>query len=765
MSDRTLFWIRIHWSPGPNTRPFCPRCLAESGEIACGEGMTEENLEATLSRRVVLRSFAVGAVGVAFLRRGVLEAASDRSVSLSADVWLSIDTAGRVELVSHKVEMGQGIHEAFRRIVAHTLSLPPLSVHVVQARSAPRYGNLGTGGSFSLAGGPRRVQQAAATLLELLRRSAAKRWNVASGACRAADGRMVSGARSLPYRVLVEDASHLPVPKPESVPIPRLEPASLEAISSSKRLYHEAIVSGSLHYSLERSEPDMVCASIERSPRLNGSVVSVDARDAEKVPGYIGWIKLVGNQWPTLDHVRAGVAVLAKDHWSAQQARRQLRVAWRGGLRSDSESQLDAMVQATRESGLLARREGRPRFTPNAFVAEASYRFPYLSHSAIEPLGATARIENGRMKVWSGCQRQRRLHDAIVRELGFAEDRVRVYSPPIGGGFGRRLEIDYGLEAAMLAKLTGRCVQTLWTREDDFRAGLFRPGSVSRLQAELTPRGRIRTLHHRVVGESVLAQQLPQTLAADGSDWTMCIHLNAFYYDVPNLEFDHRPLAPALPCAWWRGTGATVVQVSTELFMDELAASQNADPLQFRLNHLHSARPKTLHIREGDDVEFQSGLMRRVLVKAAKLSGWSALAPSRRGVAAGFYDCPNTYTAAVVSLAEDSDTPRIDSITIVSDCGIVIDRSGAAAQIESNVHFAIGAALWQKIDVVDGVVQNTTFRDFRLATIEDTPRTNIHFLRSERPPSGLGEPATPVVTSAIANAWRARQQQPIRSFP
>jgi isoquinoline 1-oxidoreductase beta subunit len=727
-----------------------------------------------LARRRLLRALAFGPIGLAWFDAAAVptSAAPAAAAQFRPHLWLALDASGGIRLTLRKVEMGQGIHTGLRLLVAEELEVAPADIEIVQSTSDPAFGNLTTGGSFSLAGQWLPLRRVAALARTLLVQAAAKTWGISAEECSARDAAVYWRDRALRYAELVPIAATLPVPALSSI-VPKPASAFRRIGRDDAAAHHTPMVRGAATYGIDLRIPDMLCASIARAPAVNATVAAVDAQRAQQIPGVVAVETLAGNRWPALDHVRAGVAVLAKDHWTALRGRRELAVSWdrsRASSQDSAQTMLRLRALAARE-GIVCRRAGElPRnghHTRGLRRVSATITMPYLAHAQLEPLNATAMVTDAGIEVWTGTQRQRRLHDAIVRELGVTGDRVRVHAPLIGGAFGRRLEVDYGLEAVLLAARVKRPVQVLWTREDEFSAGLFRPASAHRLEGWIDRDGRVQGLRHHFAGESVLRQQEPAQIAPDGGDWTMTIALMSFFYRVPNLLFAHTPAEPELPCAWWRGTGATQVQVATECFMDELAAASGQDPLAFRLAHLPPGDTQVFTLSPGNTAPYRAQWMRGVLHAVAEKARWRGPHSGGRayGIACGFYDCPETYTAAVVEMAGSADQPRITRITVATDCGRVVAPSPARAQVESNAVFAIGAALDQQITVRNGEVQQTGFADYAVPRIDQVPPIDTVFVPSERDPSGLGEPATPVVIAAICNAFAQLSRRPVRELP
>ncbi|HYE50922.1 MAG TPA: molybdopterin cofactor-binding domain-containing protein [Azospirillaceae bacterium] len=723
------------------------------------------------TRRGFLRTLAVGAAGLAF-------AADVRATAAAAtfqpDLMLALDAAGRVRLTVRKVEMGQGAHAGLRAILAEELDLEPGRIELAQATSDPKFGQILTGGSFTAAGGWATLRLVGATARLMLVRAAAARWNEAPGRL-ATDGGAVlhPDGRRLPYGDLVADAARQPRPAPDAVrPKERGRHRIVGTGAGGVSPYHTEIVRGAARYGIDARLPGMLYASIERSPVIGGRAGGVDDAAARRVPGVVDVIALPGTAWPSQDHVRAGVAVLAENSWAAQRGRAALEVRWEDGPHQafDSAAEMAEMVALCGTPGLPCRLEGSARDAaaapPGARTAAAIYTFPYLAHAPMEPPNALAWVRDGFAEVWTGTQRQRRLHDALVRELGLPADGVLVHAPLLGGGFGRRLEVDYGLEAALLSRAAGRPVQVLWTREDDLTRGLYRPASAHRLTGWLDGAGMIGGHVHRTAAQSVFAQQEPGMMRPDGGDWTVGIPMATYGYAAANLAFEHHPMPARVPVAWWRGTASTTVQVAQECFMDELAALAGADPLEFRLRHLPPGRVSRAGYTEGEVVTFEADLMRRVLAAAAQAGGWGAPAPDGAlGIACGLYDCPATYTACVAEVALRDGRPRVTRLVVATDCGLAVTPDVVRAQLVGGAVFALGSVFGQSIDFAGGRVRQRSFGDFPLPALADMPEIVPLVLESDRPPSGIGEPCIPVVTAAVMNAVSSATGRRVRSLP
>jgi isoquinoline 1-oxidoreductase subunit beta len=711
-----------------------------------------------ITRREFAQFVVLGGLGLTFA--SCERAASSRP--LSPAWWLELYADGRMRLLTSRVEMGQGAHTGLRTLLAEELDVDPSTLQIVQVPSDPRYGEIITGGSFTLAGWQDRIQRAGATARQMLVQSAAARWQVSATEIVTENGELnhaVSGRRAH-YRDFVAAAASGEVPAPESI---RLKPPSAwRYIGKSGPVAHHAeIVSGIARYGIDFRLPDMCYAVLARAPVIGARLRSFDDSAARRISGFIKTVALGGNDWPSLDHHRDAVAVVARDSWAAQTAREALRIDWDLGHRMalDTPTLFATLERACPRVDVPARDGLR--------YLEAHYVQPYLAHAPLEPPNATAHYANGRMEVWCGNQRQTRLKDAIVRELGLQPANVTVHATLIGGSFGRRLEIDYGLEAAKLAKALDRPVQLLWTREDDMRHALYRAGSVHRLAATLDHSGRIAALTHGYAAESVLAQQEPEQLDASGADWTLAAPLVAMFYDVPDVRLEHRAVKPLVPCSWWRGTYWNNVAAAVECFMDELAAMAGEDPIAFRLKHLASDVKREFAVTPELRISFDPVRMRRVLEALARTELWNTpmTAGHARGAACGIYDSPECHAAVAVEMTLHNGEPSLHAATVVVDVGTAVNPSIVQAQAIGGFVMGASAALRERITWRNGTVEQRGFGDYPPLRMHECPRVEVVIVPSDAGICGVGEIVTPAAIAATTNAASRLRGKRIRSWP
>ena len=722
--------------------------------------------QSALTRREFAKFITFGTIGVAL----VGDAACAVARPLSPEWWLELHLDGTVRLLTTKVEMGQGSHSGLLTLMAEELDLEPAAIELVQVESDPRYGQIITGGSFTLVAWQERLRRAGATARHLLVQAAARRLGVAATELQTANGVVshVATSRELLYRELIADAAALPVPPAAAVTLK--PPGAWRYLGKPARMAHAAaIVDGSARYGADLRLPDMCFAVLARAPVINARLLTHEASDARTTAGFIGTFALRGNAWPDANHVRDAVAVVATNSWAAQQARAALRIEWQRppGAHPDTVARFAALDREVDRPGHLSRAQGRPPVaTANTRAVEATYRQPYLAHAPIEPPNATAGFVDGQLHVWTGTQRQTRLKDAIVTQCGLPAEKVVVHASLIGGSFGRRLEVDYGIEAAKLAIALQRPVQVLWTREDDLQFGLYRPGSVHRMRAVLEG-SRWLSLEHRFAAESVFGQQEPQQIAPDGADWTLATPLVSMFYDVPHLKLEHRTAAAMSPCAWWRGTYWNNVTVAVECLIDELCEDTGLDPLAFRLAHLPTRKQE--FAASGDSkVPFDPVRMRRVLEALATKCNWRTTteAGRARGLACGIYDSPECHAAVVAEMTMVENRPVLVSATIAVDVGTAVNPNIVEAQAIGGFIMGASAALREQVTWRDGSVEQAGFHDYRVMRLADAPaRIDVVIVPSDAGICGVGEIVTPAAMAAVSNAASRLLHRRVRSWP
>ncbi|MCE1239684.1 MAG: xanthine dehydrogenase family protein molybdopterin-binding subunit [Azonexaceae bacterium] len=733
------------------------------------EGVAEIRLE-NVSRRRFLQGGTALTLGFmlpagAALAAGKLPAAGPgkageglaAAVTFEPNAFLRIGADNSVTVFSKHLEMGQGTYTGLATILAEELDADWAQVRVEGAPAdAKRYNNLfwgptqGTGGSTAMANSWEQLRKAGAAGRAMLVAAAARRWQVPAGEIAVAGG-VVSHAgsgRRATFGELAADAANETVPAE-----PRLkDPKDFKLVGKrANRKDSAAKTDGSAQFTQDVHLPGMLVAVVAHPPRFGGQVKSFDASRARKVKGVVDVVQ-----------IPQGVAVLARDTWSAKKGRDALSVVWddSAAFTLGSEEILARYKEMAKTPGKVARQEGNAdaAFAGAARVIEASYDFPYLAHAAMEPMNCVIRLDADGAEVWNGEQFQTIDQIKVAAVLGLKPEQVRLNMLYAGGSFGRRAckDADYLIEAAHIAKaIGGRApVKLVWLREDDMRAGYYRPLFHHALQAAIDADGKLTGWRHRLVGQSILiGSPFEAFLVKDGIDGVSVEGAANLPYAIPNLTVDlHTPTDIGVPVLWWRSVGSSHTAFSTEAFLDEVAAATGQDPVALRLQLLDK------HPRHAG-----------VLRLAADKAGWHTPLPAkpgeRRGRGVAVHESFNSYVAHVVEVTVAKDgSVKVDRIVSAVDCGTPINPDNIRAQIEGGIGFGLGA-MSLAITLKDGVVEQGNFDGFAPLRIADMPAVEVHIVPSQAAPTGVGEPGVPPVLPAVANAIAAATGKHLRNLP
>jgi isoquinoline 1-oxidoreductase beta subunit len=668
--------------------------------------------------------------------------------AFAPDAFVRIGTDGRVTLIMPQVEMGQGMYTSLPMLIAEELEVPLDQVHVEHAPPSdklyanPIFGFQATGGSTSVRGFYDPLRKAGAVARTMLVAAAAQRWGVEPASCRAEKGSVHHPAtgRTLTYGALAEAASKLPVP----AEVKLKDPKDFVLIGTpAKRLDSPEKVNGTAQYSIDVRLPGLKVATLAASPVLGGKVASVDDSKAKAIPGV--------RQIVRLDDL---VAVVGDHMWAAKQGLAALTIRWDDGPNGkvsteDVVQQLDA---ASRTPGVVARKQGVPdsALSGAAKKIEAVYQAPFLAHATMEPVNCTVHVRKDGCEVWTGSQVLSRVQATAAKVTGFPPEKVVVHNHLLGGGFGRRLEVDFETKAVRIAKEVDGPVKVVWTREEDIQHDVYRPYYYDRIAAGLDARGKPVAWTHRIVGPSILARWAPPAfkdgLDGDGVDGAVQV-----LYDIPAIQVEYvRHEEPVLETGWWRGVGVTHNAFVVESFIDELAVAARQDPLAYRRTLLGKS-PRALG----------------VLDIAAKAAGWGGKLPAGHGRGISLmYSGWDTYVAEVAEVeVSSSGEVRVHRVVCAVDCGTMVNPDTVKAQIEGGVVFGITGALYGEVTLKNGRVQQSNFSDYRILRMNESPAIEVHLVRSTASPGGIGEPGTAATAPALANAVFAATGKRIRRLP
>ena len=680
------------------------------------------------------------------------------SVRAQPNAFVRIGADDTVTVVIKHLDMGQGNTTGLATILADELGADWATVRTEFAPADARlYNNLlmgpiqGTGGSTAVANSWVQLRKAGAAAREMLTAAAAFQWRVPVAEIVVADGVVRHGPsnRQARFGELAASASSLPVPAE-----PRLkDPSEWRLIGGrAPRLDSASKTDGSAVYALDVRRPGQVTAVIARAPRFGAVVRGFDPAAARDVAGVLDVVR-----------VPSGVAVIARDTWSAMKGREALRVDWDESAAEtrSSEAILADYRERAKGSGLTASQRGDvgAALKGAAKVIEAEFTFPYLAHAAMEPLNATIeRAPDGGYDVYGGFQFQTVEQATMAAILGVTPDRVRLHGTWAGGSFGRRAtpEADYLAEAAHVLKATGATapVHLVWTREDDMAGGYYRPTVLHRVRAGIDARGAVVGWDHVMVGKSILIGSPFETMMVkDGIDATTVEGASDTPYALPAYRFGVHNGREGVPVLWWRSVGHSHTAHVMEVMVDELAHAADVDPVAYRLSLLAGA-PR----------------LSAVLKLAAEKAGWAGTKMGRtpdrgRGLGVAVHESFGSYVAMVADVAAQDAKLRVNRVVAAVDVGVAVNPDVIRAQVEGAIGFALSSVLRNRVTLKDGRVQETNFDAYEPTRMSEMPVVEVHIVPSRVAPTGIGEPGVPVLAPAIANAVFTATGQRLRALP
>ena len=659
------------------------------------------------------------------------------------NAYVRITADGVITLIMPKVEMGQGTYTSLPMLLAEELEVGLQQIRVEHAPAAPKiYGfddDQSTGGSTSVMQCWIPLRTAGATARTMLVSAAAHDWQVDPASCVASGGEVVHTAsgRRKSYGALAAAAARLPVPTRVALK----DAKDFRLIGRTHaRLDSPSKTDGSARFGIDVVLPGLLYAAISRSPVEGGRVATLDNTAAKAVPG----VRQVVSEGDF-------VAVVAENTWAALRGLEALAVTWNGGPNSSVQqaqliAELDAAVM---RDGAVANRVGdaEQALAASLPVHEAIYHQPFLAHATMEPMNATVHWHDGLCEVWAGTQAPDRAV-AKLTALGLEPEQIRIHNQLIGGGFGRRLEVD-GIEfAARVARHVDAPVKVLWRREEDIQHDRYRPYYVDRLRATLDEYGALAAWTHTIAGSSVSVSWDGHPLKTGVDDDAVECATNMIYA-VPNLTVRYVQQEPqGVPTSWWRGVGPTRSIFVVESFIDELAAAAGQDPVAYRRRLVKPPRART------------------VLELAAAKSGWGAALPAGHGRGVALQSAFGSFLAQVVEVSVNAEgAVRVERVTCVLDCGQAVNPDTIHAQLQGGVIFGLSAILTGEVTIADGRIEQSNFSDYPVLRIAESPPIVTHVLASSESPGGVGETGTACVGAALCNAIFAATGKRIRVLP
>ena len=723
-----------------------------------------ENMIKNETRRDFLKvsGTVAGGLALGFYLPGRHNVALAAEAAASPNAWVKIAPDNTITIMVARSEMGQDVYTSMPILVAEELEVDLNKVKIEFAPPAEVYINalLGgqlTGGSTSVRDAWEKLRKAGASARMMLVAAAADQWGVDAGKCKAANGSITGpGGKRVTYGQVAAKAATMEVPKDVA-----LKPSSqfkLVGNMKQRRLDTEAKVKGVAQFGIDTRVPGMLYAAVAMSPIIGGKVASYDDTRAKAMPG----VKAV------VQYSR-GVAVVADSYWQAKKAKDLLQITWDGGpnANNDSKSIWEGIRAASEQPGAVFREHGNVETGMNEAgkKVEATYQLPFLSHSPMEPMNTTADVRADRAIIITPTQFQQLIPHVVGGATGLKPEQVEVHTTFLGGGFGRRVEVDYAIDAAEISKAVGAPVKMIWSREDDMTHDSYRPASLIKMEAGLDAGGKPAAITFHSTSPSISARLFP-SIVKDGIDPFAVEGIDNYPYDTPNMKLTYTMHDAGVTPGYWRGVSHNLNAVALECFIDELANAAGKDPIQYRIDMLDMGSTK--HQWSGLSAGVPVGArMKRVLEEVRAKSGWGKKLPEGRGMGVAVMEGYNTVIAMVaeVSVSPSYDV-TVEKVTAVVDAGTLVHPDQALAQMQGTINFGQSACMWGEITIKNGGVEQNNFDMYRVARINENPKVlDIHFIKSDNTPGGLGEPGTAVVQPAIGNAIFAASGKRCRTLP
>jgi isoquinoline 1-oxidoreductase subunit beta len=696
------------------------------------------------------------------------------------NVYLIIDETGLVKIVAHRSEMGTGIRTGLPMVLADELEADWRRVKVVQAQGDPKYGDQNTDGSRSMRQFYQPMRVAGASARKMLEAAAAHAWNVNANDCQAHNHMIihVPTGRQLSFGDAAKIAATLEIAPPDHMEL-QFKPASeWRYVGKSMPIVDlDAIVQGKATYGIDVALPGMKFASIERCPVYGGKALSFDATEALKISGVEQVVEIPATPIPSGFNPLGGIAVIARDTWSAQQGRQKLKINWDLGPNASHDSAAyRAQLEATaKQPGRVVRNQGDVDAALHAAQHRiaADYFMPYYAHAPMEVPIAVANFVNGKCEIWTATQFPQAARSTVAEVLHLPYEDVTVNVTLLGGAFGRKSKPDYVAEAALLSRRIGAPVKVTWTREDEIQHDYYHALCAQHLEAGLDANGYPAAWLHRTVFPAIEATFQPDVTY--GSSGELQQGVTDMPYAIANVRCENGPAANHLRIGWYRSVFNLPHAFAVCSFADELAHAAGKDPVEYLRQLLGGPRKldfAAMHVdypnygASLDEYPVDTGRLRGVLDLAVRNSEWGQPLPPRHGRGVAVHRSFLTYAAAVVHVAVGNDgqvtIPRVD---IALDCGIAVNPDRVRAQFEGAVIMGISNTLYSNITVRQGRVEQSNFTDYLVARTDITPETHVYIMESSAPPGGVGEPGVPPIAPAICNAIFAATGKRIRALP
>lgn len=664
------------------------------------------------------------------------------------NAFVHIGADDSITVICNKSEMGQGVYTSLPMLIAEELEADWSKIRVESAPVGAVYNHTTfgmqiTGGSSSIPSSWEQLRRVGASARILLIRAAAQQWNVPEAECRAENGQIIhAGGKTLSFGKLAEAAARLPLPEHVLLKSPK----DFRIIGKPfKRLDTPEKINGKAVFGMDVAIPGMLTVLIARCPVFGGKVRRYDAAEALKVKGVHG-----------VYEVPTGIAVAATSFWPAKTARDLLEIEWDegpGAVLSTSKMLTDYFALA-QTPGMIARKDGdvTAGFKAANKTVNAEYEVPYLAHAAMEPLNVAVDLGPDHCDIWTGTQSQTLDHASAAKIAGLKPEQVKIHTTLLGGGFGRRANprSDFVIEAVQTAKIIGKPVKVVWTREDDMRGGYYRPMWADHIEAAIGKDGKPVAWKHTIVGQSIVADTpFEPFMVKNGIDALSVEGAATMPYLISNQQIELHSPKYLVTVQWWRSVGHSHTAFVVETMLDELAQLAGQDPVQYRLDLLPA-----------------NSRYRGVLQLAADKAGWgNTKLPAGHAYGVAVHQSFDSYVAEIAEVSIANGKIRVHKVVAAVDCGMIVNPDGIIQQVESAIVYGLSAALHGAITLEKGRVMQSNFHDYVPLRISEMPAVDVHILPSAEPPTGIGEPGTPPIAPAVANAIFALTGKRLRRMP
>ena len=734
---------------------------------------------AVVPRRDFLRLTGLTAAGLILASHCPIGNAAQNSntrANQRLNLFVSIAADDTVTIVAHRSEMGQGIRTGLPQVLADEMEADWSKVQIKQAIGSAEYGNQNTDGSRSVRHFYQPMRELGATARALLERAAAQHWQVPSTDVRAQNHRVLHlpTGRALGFGELAEAAAKLKAPDVKDLKLKAEEDfkyigAGLAPVDIN------AITGGTAEFGIDVDVPDMVYASIERCPVIGGKLKSLDDKEVRKLAGVLDVITLKTNEFPIGFQPLHGVAVIANNTWTAQQARQRLKCDWDLGTNAKYQSQahLNELVAKVKTPGETSNKRGDvfAAFEDAKHIAEATYTVPYLAHAPMEPPSATAKVGTNHCELWICTQAPQAVQEHVAKALGMSKDQVTVNVTLLGGAFGRKAKADFAVEAAVLAKQVGKPVKVTWSREDDIQFGYFHALSAQYFKASIDQHDRISGWLQRTSFPSIMS--IFASVDAPPADWELDLGFNEMPVHTPNLQHEFHATPASVRIGWMRSVANIHHAFARSSFLDELAHTAGKAPPIFLLDAIgpdQDFEPEKNNYHYGNYGEptgtypLSAARFKDVVRKVASYGRWGKNIDGEGwGIAA--HRSFVSYVAIATKVKIEGDSLKVTDVHIAIDCGRVINIDRVKAQMEGSVIFGLSLALMGNIGVEDGRIQQSNFDSYPMLRSAQCPKITVHVMDNKEAPGGVGEPGVPPMAPSLTNAIFAACGKRIRALP